>query len=786
MEISNTMENKQVALQVSIRHLVEFVGRKGSISSDFAPTTRALEGTRLHQLVQRKQGPNYQSEVALTYVYTLKNGINIMLSGRADGIIKENNTITIDEIKSTMKELPHLLEPNPVHLAQALVYAYIYMHDHDLEEINVRMTYIQVESEEIKYFEDTYTKEHVNIFFENLMKDYERFVILSEEGKNRRNASLKDLPFPYDTYRPGQHEMAKNCFMAVKNHDVLFIQAATGIGKTLSTLYPALKAMALSYTSKIMYLTAKTITRQVALDSLDMLCEKGAYLRYVLITAKEKICFTEDKKCHPDYCPYAKGHYDRINEALYDCISHETHWTRDVIETYAKKHQVCPFEFSLDLYNFADVSISDYNYAFDPKVNLKRAFEEKNDYTLLVDEAHNLVDRARNMYSCELNLMTLETTRKAFKPKKGALYRKFKKLTDFVKEIAKENEEAPYIKKELSPTLLELVESFLTQARKDLPEIPESPFKETLLETFFMINDVSRISEYYNKDYITYFEDDILHIFCLNPSHCLYPIYQRVQSVILFSATLLPIKYFFHLLGGKDNHKKLYYASPFPKENKCLLVANDIHATFRKRANSYLDIVKYIEILMNKKNGHYLIFFPSYAYMHEIAVLVEKQLPSIKIYQQTSSMNELEREAFLNAFNENPEENRLFFGVLGGIFSEGIDLKGEMVVGVIIVSVGLPQLCLERELIREHFDKEDLGYAYAYTYPGFNKVLQAAGRLIRSYEDRGVILLLDRRYQTKEYLSMFPEEWHHAKPTNLTMINAQLDNFYDISVENDD
>ncbi len=773
----------KTTLQVSIRSLVEFIGRKGSISSDFAPTSNALEGTRLHQLIQKRQKDNYQSEVPLSYNYTFANGIVLSLSGRADGIIHENDSISIDEIKSTVKDLTQLLEPVATHLAQALVYAYIYAHQNDLNEIGVRMTYIHIESEEIKYFKKTYAKEELVLFFEDLMHDYEQFVTLSVRGQRLRDETLKELPFPYGTYRQGQHEMAKSCFVAVKSHDVLFIQAATGIGKTLSTLYPSLKAMALGYTSKIMYLTAKTITRQVALDSLEMLCDKGAYLRYVSITAKDKICFMEDKKCHSDYCPYANGHYDRINRALLDCLTHETHWTREVIEQYAKKHQVCPFEYSLDLYNFADVSVSDYNYAFDPKVNLKRAFDEKNDYTLLVDEAHNLVDRARQMYSCELDLNLLESARKAFKPKKGSLYRRLKELVDYLKKIDQQNQEAPYIQKELSEKLLELIENFITRARQDLPEMPESLFKDTLLDVFFMANNVSRISEYYNQNYITYYENQILHLFCLDPSHCLAPIYNKVQSVILFSATFLPIKYFFNLLGGKTNHKKLYYASPFPKDNKCLLVANDIEATFRQRASYYLDIITYLEILMSKKSGHYLVFFPSYAYMNDVASLVKEKLPHIKLYLQESMMSEPQKEAFLQAFNEAFEENRLFFGVLGGIFSEGIDLKGNQVVGVIIVSVGLPQICLERELIHQHFNKDDLGYAYAYTYPGFNKVLQAAGRLIRSMDDRGIILLLDKRYQTKTYLSLFPEEWHNALPTSLKTIVQQLDNFYDISVE---
>jgi len=775
-------------ISLGVRELVEFISRSGHISSSFAPSSRAVEGTRLHQLIQRRQDDHYQSEVSLSMNHVFENGITLQLSGRTDGIITTENGIIIDEIKSTARELEQIetIDTYLAHLDQARVYAYIYASQHNLSTIQVRLTYIQLETEDIKYFYAAYTLEELTAFFLDLMAAYERFVFWIENGRIARDQSLKALTFPYSSYRPGQKEMARACFRAIKEQNTLFIQAATGIGKTLSTLYPALKALAQGYTSKIMYLTAKTIARQVALDTLDLLCDQGAYLRTVTITAKEKICFLEESRCDPEICPYANGHYDRVNDALYDCISHEQHWRREVIESYAKKHQVCPFEFSLDLFNFADVSVSDYNYAFDPKVNLKRAFDEKNNYTLLVDEAHNLVDRARSMFSSTLSLDILETARKSMRPKKGKLYRQLKKVTDYVKEIAVQNQNEPYIKKEMPEGLNDLLENYTNEARKQLPEMEESPIKENLLEVFFMATDMIRISEYYNKDYITYFENNELKYFCLNPAHCLIPIYQRVQSVILFSATLLPIRYFFELLGGLEKHKKLYYASPFPKENKCLLVAGDVHATYARRQGSYRNIVRYLQLLLQKKPGHYLIFFPSYAYLNAVAEMAQETLTDTAIFLQTSQMTENERESYLAAFQSEPDKKALFFCVLGGIFSEGIDLKGDQIVGVIIVSVGLPQICLERELIRQHFDHEGKGYDYAYVYPGFNKVLQGAGRLIRTMEDRGVILLLDQRYQLKSYLSLFPEEWHHAQPTSLNQIGAQLDNFYHISVEKSD
>lgn len=767
-------------LKLSVRELVEFICRSGHIISTFTNSARAIEGTRLHQLIQKRQDATYRSEVTLNTEYTFQNGVLLQIFGRADGIITTSDGIIIDEIKSTAIDLD-TIEAKNVHFAQAKLYAYIYASQNQVPSMQVRLTYIHIESQEMRYFYETYTFSELETFFLEVMQAYERFVVVIQADTKLRDRSLKDLRFPYETYRPGQQEMARACFHAIKNKQVLFIQAATGIGKTLSTLYPSLKALANHHTSKIMYLTAKTITRQVALDSIDLLCEKGAYLRYVTITAKEKICFLDEAKCNPETCPYANGHYDRINEALYDALFHEKHWTRSVIETYARKHQVCPFEFSLDLYNFADVSISDYNYAFDPKVNLKRAFEEKNDYTLLVDEAHNLVDRAREMYSATLSLASLKLAKKKFKPKKGKLYRSFKKLYDYVEKISQL--ETPYISSEIPDGYLEIIDHFVVTAREHLPELAEGEMKEALLEVFFSANDVLRISDYYNKDYITYYEQDHLKLYCLNPHHCLLPVYKNVQSVILFSATLLPIRYFFELLGGLPEHKKYYYPSPFPPENKCLLVANDISATYQNRQYSYQDIVKYLEILLATKPGHYLVFFPSYVYLTAVSELAKKNIPDTTVFIQTRDMSEAKREEYLAAFQKNPDERMLFFCVLGGLFSEGIDLKGNQLVGVVIVSVGLPQICLERELIKKHFDEETEGFDYAYVYPGFNKVLQAAGRLLRQMDDTGVILLLDKRYQMSKYLHLFPQEWHDAKPTNLAVFRQQLTNFYGISVE---
>ena len=756
--MSNSQKN---SIRLAITDYVGFLCRKGHISSEFTSSVSGLEGTHLHQYIQKKRPKSYTSEVSLDLYHSINDNLELHLSGRADGIYEEDERITIEEIKSTTLD-PSSLEVQAVHLAQAKIYGYIYTKENNLATINILVTYVNVDTKQETQFSYTYTREELEDFFMETLMLFRKFYELSTSHHLKRDVSIATMKFPYDTFRQGQKEMAMSCFKAIKQNEILFIQAPTGIGKTLSTLYPAIQALG-KHTSKVMYLTAKTITRQVAMDSLELMKSQGLHLSYVIITAKEKTCFLDKSQCHPDTCPYANGHYDRINDALIDIQTNETAYPREVIEAYAKKHEVCPFEFSLDLFNFADVSISDYNYAFDPKVNLKRAFETPNDYTLLCDEAHNLVDRSRQMYSASLSYDLIKDVYKSFKPKKGKFYRAFKKIYDYFKDLE------DFIQKELPEQLLEDIHICLLVAKDAIAQMEASPTKDQFVEFYFALKDMERISEYYNDSFITYYEDKQLKLFCLDASSCLRPIYKRCKSVILFSATLLPISYFFKLNGGKEGDKKLYFPSPFPQKNMELLIANDIQATYRKRQFSYEKIAAYLKTLLNTKQGHYLVFFPSYSYLNEVS----KYLEGLPLYIQTPDMSETDKEMYLSEFQTEPQENKLFLCVLGGIFSEGIDLKGDQVIGVVIVSVGLPQICLERELLKEHQSYED-----AYVYPGFNKVLQAAGRLIRSVNDRGVVLLLDERYLSKQYLDLFPQEWHHAKTTNLHTIEDQLIHFY--------
>lgn len=756
---------------VAIRSLAQFIWREGDIIQSLEDGPSSQLGIELHQYVQSKQDIHYQSEAPMIYEYQLNPSTTFLLRGRADGIGIYDHLPMIDEIKTTTQEE---VTPRDSHQAQAMLYGYIYAMQHNLDQLFIRLTYIHYETKEITYFTQLYTITSLRHFFEETFLILNQFINLHETYLEARDIALESLRFPYQNPRPGQKEMARLVLKTIKDKQTVLIQAPTGIGKTLATLYPSLNALKQHLTSKILYLTAKTITRQVAIDTLNLL---NLPLRVLVITAKDKCCFLDESNCHPEHCPYAKGHYNRVNDCLLDVLSNEVFFDSKTIATYAKKHQVCPFELSLDLFYFSDVSISDYNYAFNPSVYLRRAFDVPNDYTLLIDEAHNLVERARTMYSAALNLNQFHDIHEQFKPKKGRLYQRFKKLYEALMIY---HQTDPY---EITTTIDQLIyecDLFSKATRTILSKMSPSPFKDTMTTLYFDVLRFKRINELYDDQYTIYYKDGSLNLYCINPARNLNLFYHKSQAAILFSATLLPIQHFTQFLTTEPEIKKYAFHSPFPKENKRIFIATDIKTEYRYRNQSEPRIIQYMDILLNTKPGHYLLFFPSYAYMNKCAYQYKQIHPEIEIFLQKPEMSEDERLVFLEAFKTDYHKNKIFFCVLGGIFSEGIDLKGEQVIGVVIVTVGLPQLCFERELIRAH-----TSYDEAYTYPGFNKVLQAAGRLIRSMDDRGIILLLDERYATKKYLSLLPLDDPHPLPCTLDTLFKLLTSFYAIYVENE-
>ncbi|MBP1745097.1 MAG: ATP-dependent helicase, partial [Firmicutes bacterium] len=623
-------------------------------------------------------------------------------------------------------------------------------------------------------------------FFFDLMDKYLIWASLTRDWVSRRDDSIKELDFPFEKYRKGQRDLAVSVYKTIVENKKIFIQAPTGIGKTISTLFPSIKAMGEGHTSKIFYLTAKTIVRGVAEEAFSKMEEKGLEFKTVTLTAKEKICFKEKSICNPEHCEFAKGHFDRVNNAILDILKQENHFTRQVIEEYAGKHRICPFEFSLDLTLWADCVICDYNYVFDPRVYLKRFFTDNGgDYTFLIDEAHNLVDRARSMFSAELYKKPILELKKLFKDKDPGISRSLGKLNSFMISMKKSADDGNYfIQKSEPKDIYPLLMKFISKSEEWLARNEESELHDKLLEMYFNALTFMRTAEFYDERYITYVEnsrdDTKIKLFCLDPSYLLSEAQKRGKASVFFSATLSPAGYFTDILGGGNDSYKIRIPSPFDANNRALLVADNISTKYNNRDKTYSSIAKCIKTVLDQRHGNYIVYFPSYKYMNEVYNLFADSYPEVYTIMQSSSMTEEERDLFLNEFKPGARDRVLGFCVLGGIFSEGVDLKHDELIGSIIVGVGLPQICFERNIIKDYFnEKNKCGYEYSYLYPGMNKVLQAAGRVIRTETDKGVILLIDERFSSRDYLQLFPEEWFpHARVRNFRDLEKDLNDFW--------
>lgn len=757
-------------IKISVRNLVEYVLRSGDIDNRRTQAfekTAMQEGSRIHRKIQRRMGPDYRPEVSLKHMVD-QDQFQILIEGRADGIIEKPEGVTIDEIKGVYKDLSYLEEPVPVHLAQAMCYGYFYCFDHTLAGAVIQMTYCNMETEEIRRFQVEKTFEELEAWFQGLIHEYVKWARYLYIHGLRRDESIQELSFPFP-YRSGQKDLVVSVYRSIQRKRNLFIQAPTGVGKTLSTIFPAVRAMREGLGDKLFYLTAKTITRSVAEESFELLREQGLYLNTVTITAKEKLCFLDTPECNPDACPYAKGHFDRVGDGVYDIIHQETGITRDIVLAYAEKHQVCPFEFCLDISNWADSIICDYNYVFDPNIRLKRYFSEgvSGEYLFLVDEAHNLVPRAREMYSAVLYKEDFLLVKKIIKPMDQKITRLLDRCNKELLEMKRECE---------SYQILEDVRFFMTsilslfgEMEKFMEIHQEFGDRDLVLDFYFALRDFINIYERVDENYRIYTEllSDgrfMLRLFCINPSRNLKECLNKGNGTIFFSATLLPVSYYKELLSGDQEEYAVYAHSPFDQEKRLLMVAGDVSSRYtRRNKREYQKVVDYFKVIVSERKGNYMVFLPSYHYLKEVeSVLYEISEENIgfTFLSQASSMNESQREQFLKEFSKERDNSFVALCVMGGVFSEGIDLRADQLIGAIIVGTGLPMVCTEQHILKEYFDeKEQKGFDYAYQYPGMNKVMQAAGRVIRTVDDEGIIALLDERFLRPDYQALFPREW---------------------------
>ncbi len=862
--------NKEI--RISVRALVEFLLRSGDLSAGhggFADREAMLAGGRIHRKLQKRRGALYRPEVSLRYV-TEEENYTLVIEGRADGIFEEETAdgpiTVIEEIKGIYADPERLEGPVPVHLAQAKCYACIYAMQNGKENMRVQMTYVNLETEHERRFFEEYSYAELDAWFSDLLDDYRRWADFRVSWELKRNASMQGLEFPF-AYRKGQHQLVIDIYRTILRSKQLFVQAPTGIGKTISAVFPSVRALGEGKAEKIFYLTAKTITRTVAEEAFSILREKGLCCKNITLTAKDKVCILEEPDCDPARCPRAKGHYDRVNDAVFEMVTTGQDYSRESILAQAEKWQVCPHEMQLDVAEFMDAVICDYNYVFDPQARLKRFFGEgtrKGDYLFLIDEAHNLVERGREMFSADIRKSEILEARraiKAFQEKEnesdagGKRKRKKKKtdpseltIFDFL-EPAKVQPEKPaaQIEEELpaaaekggvASTLektsrtLSAINRLMLEYRKEcteceetavpgplvnlllvlmgeleelLPELSDEETRKTLLNLYFRVRTFVSIYELVDENYIAYRqpdeEDDLMVcLYCVNPAANLQECLNRGRSAVFYSATMLPVQYYQRLLTTRMDNYAVYIDSPFDPSRRLITFGRDVSSRYTRRTHEeYVRMASYIRLITEQKKGNYLVFFPSYRLLNEVLNIylsafasdeeeydtASDQISDIMEHEgcaciaQTPGMTEREREEFLGHFREDHPGTLIGFCVMGGIFSEGIDLTGERLIGAVIIGTGLPQIGNERELLRQYYDRKSMdGFRYAYLYPGMNKVLQAAGRVIRTTTDTGVIALLDDRFGTADYRALFPREWQDIQTCTLRTISAQVEDFW--------
>lgn len=790
------MDENLPVIRISVRNLVEFILREGNIDNRTGggqdPENMQM-GSRIHRKIQRQMGSDYQAEVPLK-TEIVCDGFTLKIEGRADGLIHTKEQVMVDEIKGVLRELDRVQEPAGIHLAQAKCYASMVAEQEEVDEIGVQMTYCQMETEEVKRFQYSYQSNELKVWFDEVIRQYKKWAKFQIEWRKARNASIKGIEFPFP-YRKGQRDLAVSVYRTILRKKKLFIQAPTGVGKTISTVFPAVKAVGEELGEKIFYLTAKTITRTVAEQAFETLREQNLKFKVITLTAKEKICFCEETSCNPDDCPYAKGHFDRVNDAVYELLMREDVMSREVLEAQARKHKVCPFEMALDVSTWVDGVICDYNYVFDPDARLRRFFAEggAGGYLFLIDEAHNLVERGRQMYSAELCKEDFLAVKKLVKGEAPRFAKRLEACNKILLAMKKECENYKVLDN-ISHFGIQLM-NVLSEIDRYLEECVDKEVRETVLDFYFQVRSFLNIYDGLDENYVVYTEYQengrfVLKLFCVNPAANLQKCLDKGNSAVFFSATLLPIQYYKRLLSTEKDNYAVYIDSSFDTKKRLLMNGVDVSTRYAMRSREmYQRYATYIFRVVKAKMGNYLIFFPSYRFMEDVyqefTQLLASDEEEMELVIQQKHMDEEERENFLRAFEMGREKSLIGFGVLGGIFSEGIDLTNEKLIGTLIIGTGLPQVCNEREILKSYFDQKGLyGFDYAYRYPGMNKVLQAAGRVIRTEDDRGVILLLDERFQREKGKEIFPKEWADCERCRLDIVEEKIRLFWEKQTDN--
>ena len=776
----------RVAHKVAVKTMVARVLRSGDLRIEFSDTRRSRDGIRIHRRIQKSRPANYEAEVPVSIAVESAQ-TDLAVSGRIDGVYRDTAGCTVEEIKTTLRDLEQISrDPDPVHLGQAHCYAYMYAVEKNLASVAIHLTYYQVESGRTASWVQTYPVSELARCFNTIVDRYLAQIELYLDWQVCRNASINALEFPFDGYRDGQRDMAVDVYRAIRDRRQLLVQAATGIGKTVAALFPAIKAIDGLENPVILYLTARTTGRLAADKAIGVMRDKGLRLKTLTITAKDKICFLAERSCRPEDCEFAKGYFDRVDAALESVFTSDD-FSRSRIEAVAREFGICPFEFSLELIFYSDCLICDYNYAFDPRVSLKRLIVESDRNCIyLVDEAHNLVDRSREMFSAQVEKQVVLDLRRKVRKQLPALFKSLGKINSWMVTARKQCRQLPggaYSQNQAPLDLLTRLMAFVRQAETWLVDNLQTPFREDLLAVYFKCVNFLKTADQYGDEYVTFMEqsgDNLrVKLFCLDPAKRLKAALDNSAAAIFFSATMTPAVYFRRLFGCPADTAALQIGSPFPDANLGLFVADRVSTLYRQRDATLVQLGEMLRAVVARKNGNYLFFFPSYRYLAMVHAAVVQAQPTLSVIVQTPEMSHTEKKVFLEQFHERRDDTLVGFAVLGGIFGEGIDLEGDKLCGAAVVGVGLPGISYENELIKAYFNAaEKAGFQYAYQYPGINRVLQGAGRVIRTAQDRGIVLLVDQRYRRYSYRSMLPKQWRPIRIRDPEHLEEALDDFW--------
>lgn len=767
--------------KIAIRELAFFVYQSGALTNETSLNKDAQDGTHIHQLRQSEYQKDQIKEYYINKIIEY-NGESICFNGYIDGLLDKKNSLILEEIKTTSHDLfGEDFNYKEEHLAQVKLYAYFMFLETDFSEVKLNLLYINRKNYLRRNFEFVLTKEEIFEFFYNTLNVYLSFVNTTIERQKNRIITTKYIDFPFENPRDGQLKMSSEITKHFTDKEMLYCLAPTGIGKTMSSIYGAIKAMT-DLSDKLFYLTAKSSGKMSAIRAVNLLISKGLKIKALELSSKQKMCNKGCKICHTDECEFAKHFFDNLLEATTKIIEENDIITSDIVFEYAEKYQICAFEFSLNISTNVDIIICDYNYVFDPKVRLIRFFEDTKYLPyILVDESHNLVSRSLDMYSTSLSTFNITILKKTLSQFDNTTSTSLLlKLINYIrrKYETKVNYNEYFYQNENDLEIVDYITLICDEISYLLENYDDIKEKDLLLENYFILKDYLRISELYSSSHrfvVKNVNNNIyISLICLNASEFLFDMYQKhTKGITYFSATLNPIEYYKEMLS-MNNGDFIEFKSPFDS-SKFEVVVTPISTKYNDRYQTLNSLIEIVNETINVKKGKYIVFFPSYEYLNLFLSYFKNDDYNLIIQNQIQKLSTNE------VFKEfSKDQNTLGLFVLGGSFSEGIDLYGDLLHGVIVVGVGLPQINFETNLSKEYFNSLQLnGFDYAYTYPGFTKVIQAAGRVIRTEEDKGILLLVDNRYLYKNYRNMFPSHWQNIKMIkNLDDISKNLDEFW--------